>query len=250
MTFDPFDDTLVQMVTLPPSLTAKFHYLCKTRTANNVLQAKCSYLHEGAEYIGILFAPDNEDWFENLQEGALIKACRVSPCEDERYQGEYKGTALPLNQQSLDAFWTPVKTETVVIEMSRMPFILREAATMIEMLLAIADQKPVAIPTAIQQTAAPFRSCAQWEKVVTEIIVQNKRFHTQPFSTIAINAHIDANFNDFWQGDLVKQGYGKIRWKAQVTSAISNLLKCNFLERVSNKHYQITQDTFKHIFES
>jgi len=252
MTFDPFDDTLVEMATLPPSLTAKFHYLCKARTANNSLQAKCSYLHEGKEHIGILFSPNGEDWFENLQEGALVKACRISPCEDEKYKGEYKGTALPLSQQSLDAFWTPVKTETVVIEMSRMPFVLREAATMIEMLLAIADQKPAAASVQTPQAAAPYRTCAQWETIVTEIIVQNKRFHSQPFSTIAINGHIDACFDDFWEGDLVKQAYGKIRWKTQVVSAISNLLKCDFLERApgTQKHYQVTQHTLSHIFDS
>jgi hypothetical protein len=118
--------TSEQMTLLPTELTAKFLYLCKNPTINGTQQAKCSFLHDGKEYMGILFAPDGEEWFEEVAKDTLIKACRISPCDNERYPGEYKGTALPLNQQPLEVVYTPVKTESVVIDMSLMPVYLRK----------------------------------------------------------------------------------------------------------------------------
>lgn len=242
--------TSEQMTLLPHELTARFRYLCNKKTVYGSLQAKCYYICDGQEYSGILFAPDDEEWFENVTEGTLIKACRVSPCEDEKYQGEYKGTALPLSQQSLEMLYTPVRTESIVIDMSLMPVYLREAAATIEALLAAANQKPAEQPAKPIDKSALFRSRAEWEVIVKDTITNNKRFYLQPFSTIAINSHIDACFDDFWQGDLVENSLGKIRWRTQVIAVIANLILSKFIERVPGmqKHYQVTEQTRQDIF--
>ena len=240
-----------QMALLPHNLTAKFRYLCASKTVHGSLQAKCYYICDEQEYSGILFAPDGEEWFAQLPEGAMIKACRVSPCEDEKYLGEYKGTALPLDQQSPDIVWNPVKTETILIDMTNTPALLREAACMIEMLLALTNQAPAAKPPALPEPATPFRSVAEWRSIVIDTIKENKRFHSQKFSTLNINSHIETCFNDFWKGDLLERPQGKVRWKTQVTAAVSSLLKCNFIERVPgmHKHYQVPQDTLDQLWD-
>ena len=236
--------TSEQMTLLPHELTARFRYLCNKRTVHGSLQAKCYYICDGQEYSGILCAPDDEEWFENVTEGTLIKACRVSPCEDEKYQGEYKGTALPLDQQSLEMLYTPVKTESVVIDMSLMPVYLREAAATIEALLAASNKAPAEQTQEQTQKRLPFRSKALWEGIVRDIILKNKRFYIQPFSTLSINSYIDACFNDFWEGDLQLIA-GKVRWRAQITSAISSLIAYEIIERVPGmqKHYRVTEKT-------
>jgi len=242
--------TSEQMTLLPTELTAKFLYLCKNPTINGTQQAKCSFLHDGKEYMGILFAPDGEEWFEEVAKDTLIKACRISPCDNERYPGEYKGTALPLNQQPLEVVYTPVKTESVVIDMSLMPVYLREAAATIEALLAAANEKPAEQPAKPIDRSAPFRSKAEWEVIVKDAILENKRFYLQPFSTLAINSYIDACFDDFWQGDLWESSLGKIRWRTQVTAVIANLILSRFIERVPGmqKHYRVTEQTRQDIF--
>lgn len=238
-----------QMTLLPTDLTAKFRYLCKSRTIHDSLQAKCSFLHDGKEYSGILFAPDGEEWFANLTEGALVKACRVSPCEDERYKGEYKGTALPLEQQSLDMVWEPVKTETVLIDMSNMPNVLREAASMIELLLALVNKEPEQKPKEEVLRDLPFRSSVQWADEIVKIIGANRNFQSKPFSAISLNAYMESCFNDFWEGDLLKLSTG-IRWRRMITPALVRLMDCSFIERVpgTQKHYQVTEDTLAEIF--
>jgi hypothetical protein len=240
-----------QMTLLPHNLTAKFRYLCASKTVHGSLQAKCYYICDEQEYSGILFAPDGEEWFAQLPEGAMIKACRVSPCEDEKYLGEYKGTALPLEQQSLDIMWNPVKTETILIDMTNTPALLREAACMIEALLALTNQATAAKPVAPIQPALPFRSLAEWKSIVIDIIKENKRFHSQKFSTININSHIENCFNDFWEGDLLEGSQGRIKWKAQVSAAVSALRECNFIERVPGmqKHYQVPQHTPEQLWD-
>jgi hypothetical protein len=238
-----------QMALLPTELTAKFRYLCKSRTIHDSLQAKCSFLHDGNEYSGILFAPDNEEWLANVSEGTLIKACRISPCEDEKYKGEYKGTALPLEQQSLDMVWQPVKTETVLIDMSNMPNVLREAASMIELLLALANKEPEESLEEKSTSSLPFRSSSQWADEIVKIIGANLNFQSKPFSAISLNAYIESCFNDFWEGDLLKLNTG-IRWRRMITPALARLMDCSFIERVpgTQKHYQVTEDTLAEIF--
>jgi hypothetical protein len=238
-----------QMTLLPTELTAKFRYLCKSRTIHDSLQAKCNFLHDGKEYSGILFAPNDEEWFANVPEGTLIKACRVSPCEDERYKGEYKGTALPLEQQSLEVLYTPVKTESVVIDMSLMPVYLREAAATIEALLAASNKVPAEQRQKQVQKKLPYRSIIQWADEIIKIICANNTFQVKPFSALSFNGYMDHYFNDFWEGDLeiIKNGP---RWRQQVSSALRKLVDVDFIEHVpgTQKHYQVTADTLSQLF--
>lgn len=241
-----------QMIVLPTELTARFRYLCKTRTIHDSMQAKCTFLHEGKEYNGILFAPGHEEWFTDLTEGSLVKAHRVGPCEDARYKGEYKGTALPLEQQPLELVYAPVKTESVVIDMALMPLYLREAAATIERLLIAASQKQeVVLPEPVKKEA-PCRTYDQWVDITADVIKNNKRFHLEPFSTLNISSHISACFNDFWEGDLAKLSRGQPRWQPMVTKAMSILLRHKFIERVpgTQKHYRVTQHTLNQISDS
>jgi hypothetical protein len=239
--------TSEQMTLLPHELTAKFRYLCNKRTVHGSLQAKCYYICDGQEYSGILFAPDDEEWFENVTEGALIKACRVSPCEDEKYQGEYKGTALPLDQQSLEVLYAPVKTESAVIDMSLMPVYLREAAATIEALLAASNKVPAEQPQSQAKKKLPYRSINQWADEIVKIIGANNTFQVKPFSALSFNGYMDHYFNDFWEGDLevIKSG---VRWKQQVSSALRKLAECSFIEHTMQKHYQVTADTLAQLF--
>ena len=236
--------TSEQMALLPHELTARFRYLCNKRTVHGSLQAKCYYICDGQEYSGILFAPDDEEWFENVTEGTLIKACRVSPCEDEKYQGEYKGTALPLDQQSLEMLYTPVKTESVVIDMSLMPVYLREAAATIEALLAAANKAPAEQAQEQVKKRLPYRSVPQWADVIIKIIRVNKTFQAKPFSALSFNGYLDHYFNDFSEGDLevIKNGP---RWRQQVSSALRKLVDIKFIEHApgTQKHYQLTAET-------
>lgn len=237
--------TSEQLPLLPTELTAKFLYLCKNPTINGTQQAKCSFLHDGKEYKGILFAPDGEEWFEEVMKDTLIYACRISPCNNEKYPGEYKGTALPLDQQPLEMLYTPVKTESVVIDMSLMPVYLREAAATIEALLAAANKKPVEQA----QKKLPYRSINQWADEIVKIIGANNTFQVKPFSALSFNGYMDHYFNDFWQGDLevIKNGP---RWRQQVSSALRKLVDCSFIEHTPGmqKHYQVTADTLAQLF--
>jgi hypothetical protein len=232
-----------QMTLLPHNLTAKFRYLCASKTVHGSLQAKCYYICDEQEYSGILFAPDGEEWFQSLTEGALIKACRVSPCEDEKYLGEYKGTALPLGEQSPDIMWNPVKTETILIDMTNTPALLREAACMIEMLLALTNQAPAVEQKKETQKKLPYRSVDQWTDEIVKIIGANNTFQIKPFSALSFNGYLEHQFNDFWQGDLemIKSG---ARWRTQTSSALRKLVECNFIECTAmKKHYKVTQHT-------
>jgi hypothetical protein len=241
--------TSEQLPLLPTELTAKFLYLCKNPTINGTQQAKCSFLHDGKEYRGILFAPDGEQWFEEVAQDTLIKACRISPCDNEKYPGEYKGTALPLNQQPLEMLYTPVKTESVVIDMSLMPVYLREAAATIETLLAASNKAPAAQPQDQAQKKLPYRSIVQWADEIAKIIGANNTFQVKPFSALSFNGYMDHYFDDFWEGDLevIKNGP---RWRQQVSSALRRLVDCSFIEHTPGmqKHYQVTADTLAQLF--
>ena len=241
--------TSEQMALLPTELTAKFLYLCKNPTIHGSQQAKCSFLHDGKEYMGILFSPDGEEWFEEVAKDTLIKACRISPCDNERYPGEYKGTALPLDQQSLEMLYTPVKTESVVIDMSLMPVYLREAAAVIEALLAAYKEVPAAQQQEQAQKKLPYRSINQWADEIVKIIGANNTFQVKPFSALSFNGYMDHYFDDFWEGDLevIKNGP---RWRQQVSSALRKLVDCSFIEHTPGmqKHYQVTADTLAQLF--
>jgi hypothetical protein len=235
--------TTEQMILLPHNLTAKFRYLCATKTIHGSLQAKCYYICNEQEYSGILFAPDGEEWFTQVPEGAMIKAHKISPCDIEPYLGEYKGQALPLDQQSPDIMWNPVKTETILIDMTNTPALLREAACMIEMLLALTNQAPAVEPKKETQKKLPYRSVDQWTDEIVKIIGANNTFQIKPFSALSFNGYLEHQFNDFWEGDLemVKSG---ARWRTQTSSALRKLVECNFIECTAmKKHYKVTQHT-------
>jgi hypothetical protein len=129
-----------------------------------------------------------------------------------------------------------------------MPVYLREAAATIEALLAASNKTPTEQPQEQTKKKLPFISKALWERIVRDIILENKRFCLQPFSTLSINSYIDACFNDFWEGDLQLIA-GKVRWRAQITSAVSSLIACQIIERVPGmqKHYQVTEKTRQNI---
>jgi hypothetical protein len=244
MTFD-------QMPTLPVDLNARFRYLCQSRTVHGSLQAKCYFLHEGIEYSGILFSPDGEEWFDKLEDGMIINATRIAPCQDERYAGEYKGTALSFDQQKLPFTLDQTEKSQCSIDLIDMPALLREAANKIEMLLDISKNQQAKESPAIQQKTDPeFRGFMQWADVITDIIARNSRFQTEPFSVLTLNAYIFACFNDFWEGDLVKMHNNVPRWQRMISRAIAHLLDVDFIERVpgTQKHYQVTQDTLAQIF--
>jgi hypothetical protein len=236
---------------LPSDLDARFRYLCQSRTVNGSLQAKCYFLHEGKEYSGILFSPDGEEWFEHLEEGTLVKATRVGPCQDERYMGEYKGTALPIAQQHLEAVAAKPVINQIIIDIADMPNVLREAAGMIEVLLAAINKQHIDQVEDKTETLPPaFRSWSEWANVVRQVIRENVRFQSEPFSALTLNAYISSCFNDFLIGDLVKLKRGTPRWTAMVTRALSHLLETNFIERVpgTQKHYQVTEETLAELF--
>lgn len=239
-----------QMTLLPSSLTAKFRYLCASKTIHGSQQAKCYYICDEKEYSGILFAPDGEEWFDQLTEGALIKACRVSPCGDEKYPGEYKGTALPLDEQPPDIMCTPVNTKAILVDMTNYPALLREAASMIEMLLALTNQTPASQPQEQVKKKLRYRSTSQWADEIVKIIGANNTFQVKPFSALSFNSYMDHCFSDFWEGDLelIKSGP---RWRQQVSSALRKLVECNFIEHYPGvqKHYRVTEDTRNQLWD-
>lgn len=241
---------------LPTELDARVRYICDKRTIHGSMQAKCWFLHEGQEYSGILWAPDNGEWLADIPEGTILKARNIGPCQDQRYKGEYKGTALPLEQQSLQICnkTEPPKEDQplLIIDMADMPNVLREAASMIEMLLAIVNksaEKQAFLSVKQKPVNPPFRSSNQWADEIAKIIGANRNFQIKPFSAISLNAYIETCFDDFWEGDLyvVKNG---ARWRLQVSAALKKLVDSRFIERVpgTQKHYQVTQDTLTELF--
>jgi hypothetical protein len=233
---------------LPQELNAKFRYLCQSRTVHGSLQAKCYFLHDDKEYSGILFSPDNEEWFSELEPGTILKAERISPCLDERYAGEYKGTALPLANQYFQKITQP---ETISTEIDDALLMLREALNIFEFYKeknkGTASKAKRIKP---EKNMPRFRSSVDWSDIISSIIGSNTRFQVSPFSAISINAYIESSFDDFWEGDLTKMHRDQPRWRRMVSAAISQLLHCGFIERVpgTQKHYQVTKNTLEQLF--
>ena len=276
--------TFSQMTELPSNLDARILYLCQTLTKTGHHQAKCVYLHEEQELKGIIFSPDNEDWFQNLQPGSIVKAERISLSSHPDYIGEYKGGAVPLTKQDSNLLlfepnstqydkWEPWVGESKSIPIHHLPNILKEAANNIESLVlanykmqkiveeltdALAlktqasqiKQEEPKIKTVEVKVAAPFRNKQHWTDIIVEIITSNEKFLHNPFSGLTLNGYLDACFNDFWDGDLEKMSAGNKtrhpRWRPMVSGALSELLKCGFIERMPGyrKHYRITKETF------
>ena len=122
---------------LPTELPAKIHYVCKSKTKAGNYQAKCSYLYNNREYPGIVFAPDNENWFEDLVPGTVIKTKRVEPGKHPDFPGDLKGDALRLAQQQE---LTPTPSDPL----ATLPELLRQAADLIEQLTGqVAQTSPI-----------------------------------------------------------------------------------------------------------
>lgn len=243
-------------ITLPSELDARIRYICDKRTIHGSVQAKCWFLHEGQEYSGILWAPDDGEWLADVPEGTILRARNIGPCQDERYKGEYKGTALPPEQQSLQICKKiePTKEEQplLIIDIADIPNILKEAASMIEILLATVNTfaEKEAFASAKQKPVDPvFRSSNQWADEIAKIIGANRNFQIKPFSAISLNAYIESCFDDFWEGDLQVMKNG-VRWKLQTSSALKKLVESSFIEKVpgTQKHYQVTQHTLAELF--
>jgi hypothetical protein len=205
-------------------------------------------LHGNKEYSGILFSPDNEEWFSELEPGTILKAERISPCLDERYAGEYKGTALPLANQSFQKTIQPVTSST---EIENALSMLRQALSILELYKEKSTENACEIQKAELEKSAPkFRGSVEWSDIIRGIIGSNTRFQVSPFSTISINAYIESSFDDFWEGDLLKMYKDQPRWRRMVSAAISHLLDFGFIERVpgTQKHYQVTKHTLSQLF--
>lgn len=220
---------------LPPSLDAEILYPCRTLTKAGNVQAKCIYFHEGKQYRGIVFGPDNEDWLKEVPSGTLVKTQRVRSCTNPDYPGEFMGDALPLLHQSLSR-------KMINIVYDDLPNILRTAASMIESF----NQKQFTEhqnPTPIKEDL-PFRSKAQWAEIIKNTIINTEKLKGSPFSTLFLNAHLSANFQDFWPGDIQVKANGYPRWQVILSRAVSLLVKDGFIQKLPKGKYHYQWDAF------
>lgn len=233
---------------LPETLDARINFLLPSRTRNGNLQAKCSYVYNGMTYEGIIFSPDKQEWFTKLRPGQIVKAHRVGPCADPAYEGQYKGTALPIDQQVPGLLQDEVR-QTVPDDVAKMPELLRDAANVIESLLFQISH----VQKAQQQTVVeepPFRGAQEWAQIISRIIAQNPKFYEDAFSAVTMNAYLEACFDDFWEGDLTKMRMKLPRWRRMVSRALQILCDCDFIEKVPGMvmYYRITKQTLKELF--
>ena len=220
---------------LPPSLDAEILYPCKSVNKAGNVQAKCIYFHEGKQYRGIVFGPDNEDWLKDVPSGTLIKTQRVRSCTNPDYPGEFMGDALPLQHQSLNP-------KMIDVSYDDLPNILRTAANMIE---SFNQKQPVKhdCPAPIKEDLR-YRNSAQWAEIIKETIKKTEKFQTSPFSTLLLNAYLSANFDDFWPGDVELKANGYPRWQAIFSRAVCSLVKDGFILNIPGKKYHYQWDAF------
>lgn len=256
-----------QQLVLPTELDARIRYICSSRTVNGSLQAKCAYLLDGNEYNGIIFAPDGEEWFNSLTEGQIVKAKNIGPCNDPAYAGEYKGAALPFFQQHLQpdgledalrnlaAMGSCVPSDPAILAIM-LPNLLRRAADTIDELLLkdsqalLQQEEQLNKQAKVNEEDLKFRSKNDWADIIASSLRANQRFHFEPFSAITMFAYIEANFDNFLQGDLIRKSKNLPRWRTIASSALQSLIDCDFIERVPGtaKHYQLTTHTRSELF--
>ena len=236
---------------LPTELPARIHYVCKSKTKAGNYQAKCSYLYNNHEYSGIVFAPDNEDWFEDLEPGTIIKTRCVKPGKHPDYPNDLKGDALRLAQQETLA---PASSNPL----ATLPELLRQAANLIEELSVFVQQERQS-----QQISQPeqtiqikpltpklkYRSHYEWVSIVEQILLTVPVFQ-KAFSSLMLNAYIESTFDDFWPGDIVelkgnKNSASRTRWKQVLTRTIPVLLQSGVIHRIQGTryHYELTEST-------
>ena len=218
---------------LPTELPAKIHYVCKSKTKAGNYQAKCSYLYNNREYPGIVFAPDNENWFEDLAPGTVNKTKRVEPGKHPDFPGDLKGDALRLAQQQE---LTPAPSNPL----ATLPELLRQAADLIEQLTGQVAQTS---PTEPAKPDLKYRTQQDWANVIESILITVSVVH-KAFSAIMLNAYIESTFHDFWPGDTSQLKKGP-RWKAATTRALSVLLDYGTIQRIkgTSHHYELTEST-------
>jgi hypothetical protein len=228
---------------LPTELPAKIHYVCKSKTKAGNYQAKCSYLHNNREYPGIIFGPDNEDWFEDLEPGTVIQARSVKQGKHPDYPGDLKGDALRLAQQQ-------ELTPTPPDPLATLPELLRQAANLIEKLSSQSTQVNQPSQVAHSKTFKPklkFRSQSDWADIIESIIMTVPSFQ-KGFSSITLNAYIESTFDDFWPGDIAETGTSSrkvLRWRPMACRALAMLLDYGTIQRIQGTtyHYQLTEST-------
>jgi hypothetical protein len=228
---------------LPTELPAKIHYVCKSKTKAGNYQAKCSYLHNNREYPGIIFGPDNEDWFEDLEPGTVIQARSVKQGKHPDYPGDLKGDALRLAQQQE---LTPTPSDPL----ATLPELLRQAANLIEKLSNKSTQVDETSQISHPETFKPklkSRSQGDWANIIESIIMTVPSFQ-KGFSSITLNAYIESTFDDFWPGDIAETGTSArkvLRWRPMAGRALVMLLDYGIIQRIQGTtyHYELTEST-------
>ena len=243
----PIMQTQIKLM-LPETLDARINFLLPSRTRNGNLQAKCSYVYNGMTYEGIIFSPDKQEWFAKLRPGQIVKACRVGPCADPAYEGQYKGTALPIEQQMPGLLQEEIR-QMVPDDVAKMPELLRDAANVIESLLFQISHVQKAQEQKINDEPQ-YRSSQEWAQIISRIIANNPKFYEGAFSAVTMNAYLEACFEDFWEGDLIKMHKQLPRWRRMVSRGLQILCDCDFIEKVPGMvmYYRITKQTLKELF--
>ena len=239
-------------VLFPANLDAKILYHLSSLTKTGHMQAKCLYLHEKKEYIGIIFSQDNEHWLKDVPPGTLIKAERIRPCTYPDYAGQYMGSTLCFNSQPNDIISSILEPQSNEFCTSSLVELLRSAADQLERLQpkAIEINEIKEIPAKIKSPIKlKYKRSGDWKVILKNMIETSDKLNSQEFSGISLNAYIDMWYKDWEEGDLEMLSSGP-RWKIMVHSALMNLLNCNFIERVpgTKKHYQLAKETLADFF--
>lgn len=251
MTYEESPDS-EDKVLFPPIIDARIKYQLSSLSTTGHMQAKCVYLHEDKEYIGIIFSQDNEHWLKDVPPGTLIKAERIRPCTYPNYAGQYMGSTLCFNSQPNGIIPIILKPQNSEFSTLSLIQLLRSAADQLETL-----QPKVIETNNIQEISVkikppvklPYKGFDEWETIIKKILMEVNNFKTKPFSGISLNAYIDATYTDWEEGDLEMLSSGP-RWKIMVHSAVMNLLEDNFIEKVPSykKHYRVTQEALDSYF--
>jgi hypothetical protein len=239
-------------VSFPANLDAKILFHLSSLTKTGHMQAKCLYLHENKEYIGIIFSQDNEHWLKDVPPGTLIKAERIRPCTYPDYAGQYMGSTLCFNSQPNGIIPNILEPQNSEFYTSSLIELLRSAADQLEKLQTKTletnqiKKEPIKIQVPVK---LQYKRSDEWATIIKKIVTEIDRFTIKPFSGISLNAYIDASYTDWEEGDLEMLSSGP-RWKIMVHSALMNLLDFNFIEKVpgTKKHYRLTQDSLADFF--
>jgi len=214
--------------------------------------AKCLYLHEKKEYIGIICSENNEHWLKNVPPGTLIKAKNISSCTSPEYVGQYIGSTLCFDSQPKGIIPKIPEPQNSEFCTSSLVELLRSAADQLERLQpkAVETNEIKNVPAKTQvPVKLKYKGFDEWAIIIKSIIIKVDRFNTLPFSVLTLNAHIDSSYKDWEEGDLENLVSG-VRWRAMVSKAIPILLECNFIERMpgTKKHYRLTKEALADYF--